>query len=625
MSKFKIKWLRTGIITHIVHYHISPIATSSSLKALSRMPPLTRFQKRRLGDNETGIEQEPNQNRDQGFDIDNTTDIPVAKSSPSKKRRKMNKTRVASIPVIHATKRLTKNTRKSKGKERSNSDNNGLPQDSNAPSHMLEGLPSEILLSVFSYLTPSQLLPLGTVSRRLKNVVDDAPIWEHIWRKCELKKPARKRKTYLAVVVSESQKICEKCYSKTKANGSNSPISIFDEDAKINIRMCRDCRCKYYAKYPEPNPEQLTGDGSQSTVNGQTVTKSTAKEIYKLTDMDLEELYVTYVRNPHYRTAAPMHLYDKEDVIRLARQAHGGDVGIKAARTATSARGRAIRDTRRLQVESRTTLLTERLEQAGLTLREDSRLCQQYIDNGHRDVDEIVTTMKEMAWYFRCTDYETLRVTYEEEYDYGDRSWGWGRTPRMRSTIDSETGKNLALNKWIRDRIFDEIYTPVKDDPDNDNRPPMSLWGTINGKWMSQLKSHAAAKLNAAYRKQYPNFIELVSSGRVPDKEENAIQQLIDVPKNQPPGHINSHTQFLGQVLTSANDIQNDAGPSSIPSSSNGTSQNSVTVANSSVMSDSTTHKSVLLSQVLKGFMGQNWYKTILEMSKTKRPFVHNV
>ncbi|CAO3664728.1 unnamed protein product [Umbelopsis vinacea] len=571
------------------------------------MPPLTRFQKRRLEDNETGIEQEPNQDRDQGFDIDNTTDIPVAKSSPSKKRRKMNKTRVASIPVIDATKRLTKNIRKSKGKERANSDNNGLPQDRIAPSHTLEGLPSEILLSVFSYLTPSQLLPLGTVSRRLKNVVDDAPIWEHIWRKCELKKPARKRKTYLAVVVSESQKICEKCYSKTKANGSNSPISILDEDAKSI------CACVVIAAV------------NIMPINGQTVTKSTAKEIYKLTDMDLDELYVTYVRNPHYRTAAPMHLYDKEDVIRLARQAHGGDVGIKAARTATSTRGRAIRDTRRLQVESRTTLLTERLEQAGLTLREDSRLCQQYIDNGHRDVDEIVTTMKEMAWYFRCTDYESLRVTYEEEYDYGDRSWGWGRTPRMRSTIDSETGKNLALNKWIRDRIFDEIYTPVKDDPDNDNRPPTSLWGIINGKWMSQLKSHAAAKLNAAYRKQYPNFVELVSSGRVPDKEENAIQQLIDVPKNQPPGHINSHTQFLGQVLTSANNIQNDAGPSSIPSSSNGTGQNSVTVSNSSVISDSTTDKSVLLSQVLKGFMGQNWYKTILEMSKTKRPFVHNV
>ena len=41
---------------------------------------------------------------------------------------------------------------------------------------------------------------------------------------------------------------------------------------------------------------------------------STAKQTYKLSERDLGDLQCRYLRNPHYASAAPMRLYDEEEV-----------------------------------------------------------------------------------------------------------------------------------------------------------------------------------------------------------------------------------------------------------------------------------------------------------------------
>ena len=47
---------------------------------------------------------------------------------------------------------------------------------------------------------------------------------------------------------------------------------------------------------------------------------STAKQTYRLSERDLEEIYCRYVRNPHYSSAAPMRLYDEDDVREIAEE-----------------------------------------------------------------------------------------------------------------------------------------------------------------------------------------------------------------------------------------------------------------------------------------------------------------
>ncbi|CAO3669050.1 unnamed protein product [Umbelopsis ramanniana] len=167
-------------------------------------------------------------------------------------------------------------------------------------------------------------------------------------------------------------------------------------------------------------------------------------------------------------------------------------------------------EVRRTQ-DARRQELTRKLAAAGLTLRSDSRLCQKYISSATGDADSIVDTMKEMDWFFRCTNYETSRKTFyyssgysdydtdddDDEDNYNDHG---SREPRRRYRIDSERGKNLALQTWLTNRFERRLYQSVEPDQDDPSRPPRSLWPTINEKWQTALQTHAVQKSAPYYR-----------------------------------------------------------------------------------------------------------------------------
>ncbi|KAH8550015.1 hypothetical protein BGW37DRAFT_499771 [Umbelopsis sp. PMI_123] len=346
-----------------------------------------------------------------------------------------------------------------------------------------------------------------------------------------------------------------------------------------------------------------------------------------------------------------MHLYDKKEIVMMARQVHGGDVGIAAARNATVLKGKRMVESRKRNQEirrarlesrlveanlihmmdipicrnyiastkgdldivvstvqaqdeatrlmesrkvelnaamqadgvsksrygfdisyneyvlhgrgsvedviaslrrqeeiSRTTedrrqALTAKLEAAGLTLRADSKLCAQYISSGEGNADSIVVTMKEMAWFFRCTNYESSRKFYYDSYgdsddydsdydDYGGgrRPWwrddyGW-REPRRRYRIDSERGKDLALDDWVRRRLSRASYQNVESDPDDDFRPPVSIWPTINVKWLRMIKQHAVKKITPEFRAYRQNLIATASVSEISISENQVIHWL---------------------------------------------------------------------------------------------------
>ena len=64
-----------------------------------------------------------------------------------------------------------------------------------------------------------------------------------------------------------------------------------------------------------------------------------------------------------------------------------------------------------------------RLAARGLALRADSRLCQQYIEEGQLSLRWVVNVMDEMRFYFAHTDYDDRR---EELKEVGGLGMGWG-------------------------------------------------------------------------------------------------------------------------------------------------------------------------------------------------------
>lgn len=72
--------------------------------------------------------------------------------------------------------------------------------------------------------------------------------------------------------------------------------------------------------------------------------------------------------------------------------------------------------------EDRRRAVVAKLKAIKLKLRQDSRLCQAYIDDGTGNVDEIVVVMKEWAWYFRCTIYASNHARRYADIRKGKRT-----------------------------------------------------------------------------------------------------------------------------------------------------------------------------------------------------------
>ncbi|KAI9031970.1 pectin lyase fold/virulence factor [Hyaloraphidium curvatum] len=139
-------------------------------------------------------------------------------------------------------------------------------------------------------------------------------------------------------------------------------------------------------------------------------------------------------------------------------------------------------------------LLIAKLREYGLPLREDSRLCREFIggyeeDERGKTADEIVNVMREMDWYFRCTSYEKDRVIWDEEEDK-ERPIYW---------VDSEEGKRIARRSWVAGILDDGLFVLPRVHQPHRNRPPESLWDTLETEitrqvWAKVARFEAKAK-----------------------------------------------------------------------------------------------------------------------------------
>lgn len=82
--------------------------------------------------------------------------------------------------------------------------------------------------------------------------------------------------------------------------------------------------------------------------------------------------------------------------------------------------------------------ITAALQEKGLQLLDQSQLCRMYINQGIDDINEIVSVMEQMRWYFKETSYDKLRWV-EKECKDGDHG----------STRDTEEGKRRVQEEFL--------------------------------------------------------------------------------------------------------------------------------------------------------------------------------
>ena len=103
-----------------------------------------------------------------------------------------------------------------------------------------------------------------------------------------------------------------------------------------------------------------------------------------------------------------------------------------------------------IEQKNRRTELVKKLEEKGLQLRDDSKLCKQYIKRGEGNLQHIVDVMEEMDWFYKNTKYSKF---YKEAKDKEYQDWrsyrGWGESFEYDPTEISEIAKKMAISDYL--------------------------------------------------------------------------------------------------------------------------------------------------------------------------------
>lgn len=151
---------------------------------------------------------------------------------------------------------------------------------------------------------------------------------------------------------------------------------------------------------------------------GKRLTLSKVKSIYKI---DHSNLQYDEATNPHYRSAAPMKLFDYKDVLCAAIDKYGS---IQACLDCYSQRkeksnARSLQK-HQLRLARRNELISS-LKQHGCDLRADSRLCALYIEKGETcgwSLQDVVMRMCQMKYLFEYQAARTLIRQLRHDYYY---------------------------------------------------------------------------------------------------------------------------------------------------------------------------------------------------------------
>jgi hypothetical protein len=186
------------------------------------------------------------------------------------------------------------------------------------------------------------------------------------------------------------------------------------------------------------------------------ITYTRAKKEFYLSDKDLESMVCKEANNPHYKCASPMKLYllsDIQEAYDYIKTCGILQKRIESREKRSDAAKKRIerqQEFAKQEQNERRSELQQMLKAYNCTLRNDSKLCSDYIDNNIGNKYHIAQVMNEMKFYFEHTDYKNL----------------------MKKDRDSEYCKSIALDKWIMKQSID----PDDDYPFRNTPLPFSLY-----------------------------------------------------------------------------------------------------------------------------------------------------
>jgi hypothetical protein len=182
--------------------------------------------------------------------------------------------------------------------------------------------------------------------------------------------------------------------------------------------------------------------------------KTVSKKEYLLTDSDLENLKTYNIKTKfcigtYYskydilNTAAVKYNTIPDLVCDILKNIHIDNekaLALKREKRAENAVKRNAKE--KIKQEKRKQILVEALTQAGIEFRNDSKLCQKYIDGEDINIDYIVLRMAQMKYlYEHCHMDECIDIAYKEQKEELKQYY----TPMY--TI-SERAEQIALQKY---------------------------------------------------------------------------------------------------------------------------------------------------------------------------------
>ncbi|KAK3838672.1 MAG: hypothetical protein JOS17DRAFT_813296 [Linnemannia elongata] len=384
---------------------------------------------------------------------------------------------------------------------------------------------------------PSELSVLASVSKEWRSRIYPLPVWQTICEAADLAVPANEleahgyeKPNYYQLAHENADTICERCYKMTRPAGSFRalPVAATDTVVPYVIRMCRDCRVDYYIDHPEPVPNDVaTYKTGEYTVTPR-MTKGEAMKTYLLSDSDIMSLHYELGRNPYFGSNSLMYLFEEQHVLRLARQVHGGDIGIAATRSDSEYADRKIPEPHDDTIKHRRNLLRSMLHDKGLFLPENAAICNIYIETGLGDPLEIVQELEVVDWFHRFTSYNpSLDKAHLQQVKLRPRINRHRRTlPESNTPVSANSGraavqsiqdevmtkeeeeeddhhKMVALDDWLTHRLEQGEYRSYKLDPEGPERPPKMIWTMLDKINMPhKLLEFAAEKVYRAMEKR---------------------------------------------------------------------------------------------------------------------------
>ncbi|GJJ67723.1 hypothetical protein EMPS_00069 [Entomortierella parvispora] len=380
-------------------------------------------------------------------------------------------------------------------------------KESSQEKHFAADLPKRLSQSVLKmvadYLYPSQLSKLAALSKEWRIKIHGLPVWRELCEEAglvltsdQIKDRGYKQPDYFRIALESSNVICEQCFRLTRSSGAFRalPVTIAESPVPTKVLMCRDCRVEYYLDLPEPVPDTVAPYTKGGIAVTPRMTKGEAMKAYLLTGSDVMSLPYEMGRNPYFSRQAPMYLFEEQHILRLARQVHGGDIGIAAAHSSLETVGRKAPDPQRDVIRHRRNLLRSLLHDKGLHLPEHAAICHIYTEHGVGDPVKIVEELQAVDWFHRFTNYDPSldkahlnqvkcrphishnRVAESEALDKSSQD----EIMTEKEEEEDDHHKMAAVDGWLQDRLDQGLYDSYKRDPDGPEKPPKSIWPLLD-------------------------------------------------------------------------------------------------------------------------------------------------